>query len=329
MTEQLEDQAQRGEEIKQMRAALQEYNKEHAGESLVQEFEGSDRVVWKFLKARKFDLDKAVAMFKEAADLRRAKGLDGILAKPCPKGIEYKIVSKHGWHGFDRFGRPVFFKYTGLQNFPALYSTGSLEERVHYTTYMGEYLRQVIFPQANARIGHKQIVDQTCTIVNLKNFGWHCIKKHNYDWVRELASLNSLLYPESAGHCYIINAPFVFGMVWGIVKGWIDERTRNKVKIFTSNGESELRELLGDDFYRTLPKEIGGECECMPESSVPAHGDACMLGHEMNRAFLTHLQKRNEEAGLPSSYQPLDDAKLQDQEEEHGEEEVCATFHDE
>lgn len=319
MKEQLEDQAQRSEEIQQLRDALREHNKENAETQLVQEFEQSDRVVWKFLKARKFHIDKSAQMFKDAVAMRKEKGLDTILSQPCPKGLAYKVVSRHGWHGFDRFGRPVFLKYTGLQHFPTLCCTGTLQDRVDYTSYMGEYLRQVIFPQANARIGHKQIVDQTCTIVNLRNFGFHCIKKHNYDWVQALAGMNSLLYPESAGHCWIINAPRVFSMVWGIVKGWVDERTRNKVKIFTDNGEKELRSILGDEFYATLPKEVGGECVCMDEDSVPEHGDPCLLGHEMNRAFIAHLRQRNQEAGLDSELPSLDEEKLRKHQEEHEE----------
>ena len=146
--------------------------------------ESSDRVCWRFLQARKWDVAKAVALFKEAVAMRESKQLDSLLDRPCVKGLEYKVVSKHGWHGFDRFGRPVFIKNTGWQDFPALYSTGTLAERVDYNTYVNEWLRQRIMPDANARAkladGSKPLIDHVVTIVNLQNFGWHCIKQHNY-----------------------------------------------------------------------------------------------------------------------------------------------------
>jgi hypothetical protein len=142
----------------------------------------SDRTAWRFLKARKFDVAAAAALFRDAVALREKQQLDTILERPCPKGVEYKLVSKHGWHGFDKFGRPVMVKNTGLQHFPTLSGTGSVEERLIYNTYLNEYTRNVVIPQANARTGNKILIDQVCTIVNLKDFGFHCIKQHNYSW---------------------------------------------------------------------------------------------------------------------------------------------------
>jgi hypothetical protein len=66
-------------------------------------------------------------------------------------------------------------------------------------------------------------------------------------------------------------------MVWGIVKGWLDERTRAKVQILSGDGRSELIEALGEECVRNLPKELGGECECMAAEDVPQHSMGCML----------------------------------------------------
>lgn len=106
-------------------------------------------------------------MFEEAVAMRKAKELDSMLDRPCPKALDYKIVSKHGLHGYDKYGRPVFVKNTGWQNFPALYATGTLEERVNYNAYTNEYLRRVVIPEANARVDADAEIDQVVTIVNL------------------------------------------------------------------------------------------------------------------------------------------------------------------
>ena len=134
---------------------------------LVREFQSSDRVAWRFLKARKFDVAKTAAMFEEAVAMRKAKELDTMLERPCPKALDYKIVSRHGLHGYDQYGRPVFIKNTGWQNFPALYAAGTLEERVNYNAYTNEYLRRVVIPEANARVDADAEIDQVVTIVNL------------------------------------------------------------------------------------------------------------------------------------------------------------------
>jgi hypothetical protein len=180
----------------------------------------------------------------------------------------------------------------------------------------------VIHPEANRRVGGSvngnYQIDTTVTIVNLANFGWHNIKQHNYDWVNALAKVNGLLYPESAGTTWLINAPRVFSMVWSIVKGWLDERTRNKVQILSGDGREQMRAVLGEECFRSLPKAIGGECECMEEGEVPEFGMGCMLGHPISVQFIRHLQKRNEEAGIANSYTPPSD--LKDQEEVQQEE---------
>ena len=38
-------------------------------------------------------------------------------------------------------------------------------------------------------------------------------------------------YPEMMGNMYIINAPMLFTGVWAVVKGFLDQRTRDKIKI--------------------------------------------------------------------------------------------------
>lgn len=123
-------------------------------------------------------------------------------------------------------------------------------------------------PEANARIGNKYTIDQICTVVNMKDFGLHSVKKFNYDWVREIAKINSLIYPENMGVCFLINCPRVFSMVWSVVRPWLDERTRSKIHIYHDDGKEAMKEYLN---LNELPKHLGGQCEC-------EGGDLCLYG---------------------------------------------------
>ena len=38
-------------------------------------------------------------------------------------------------------------------------------------------------------------------------------------------------YPETMGAAYVVNAPLVFSALYAIIKGFLDERTRSKVRI--------------------------------------------------------------------------------------------------
>jgi hypothetical protein len=57
----------------------------------------------------------------------------------------------------------------------------------------------------------------------------------------------------------IINAPMLFTGVWAVVKGFLDEKTRKKIKIVGSKYEKDLLELVEPE---NLPDFLGGTCKC-------------------------------------------------------------------
>ena len=58
--------------------------------------------------------------------------------------------------------------------------------------------------------------------------------------LKYFSKLTAEYYPEILGKCFIINAPFIFTTVFAIVKGWLDEKTRNKIKVYGSNYQNDL-----------------------------------------------------------------------------------------
>lgn len=58
---------------------------------------------------------------------------------------------------------------------------------------------------------------------------------------------------------FIVNAPLLFTGVWAVVKGFLDERTRNKIKIIGSKYHKEILELVD---VENLPDFLGGKCTC-------------------------------------------------------------------
>ncbi len=47
-------------------------------------------------------------------------------------------------------------------------------------------------------------------------------------------------YPETMGACFVVNAPLLFSFLWAIVKGFLDERTRSKVRIVGAGWQQVL-----------------------------------------------------------------------------------------
>lgn len=58
----------------------------------------------------------------------------------------------------------------------------------------------------------------------------------------------------------IINAPRLFTMVWGTVKGFLDEKTRNKISIFGGDYQNEMLSLVEPENIPDFWK--GGLCKC-------------------------------------------------------------------
>jgi len=77
--------------------------------------------------------------------------------------------------------------------------------------------------------------------------------------VRLASQVGSDYYPEIMGQLYIVNAPMVFAGVWSVVKGFLDERTRKKIKILGTGFRPYLLELVEKE---NLPDFLGGTCTC-------------------------------------------------------------------
>jgi len=71
-------------------------------------------------------------------------------------------------------------------------------------------------------------------------------------------SVGANYYPETMAHSFIINAPTVFSGVWNIIKGWIDERTRNKINVIGSKYHEKVFKVIDPEM---LPTWLGGKCE--------------------------------------------------------------------
>ena len=91
-----------------------------------------------------------------------------------------------------------------------------------------------------------------------------------YGMLKLASSVGSDYYPEIMGNMFVINAPFFFSGVWSVVKSFIDEKTRKKIKIMSSGHEKVLLELVDAN---TLPKFLGGNCTCAN------HGGDCMTSN--------------------------------------------------
>ena len=67
------------------------------------------------------------------------------------------------------------------------------------------------------------------SILDMTNFSIGMMNKRVYSLVQHASKIAQDFYPEQLGQMMIVNAPMLFTGVWALVKGWLDEKTREKI----------------------------------------------------------------------------------------------------
>ncbi|KAF5839565.1 CRAL-TRIO domain-containing protein [Dunaliella salina] len=169
-----------------------------------------------------------------------------------------------GYHKCDKLGRPVYIQLLGKVNVEAMKKVTTEDRMIKFHIQEYERCRKVILPVCSKLAGRN--IDQTFGIMDVKGVGL----SHFTGEVKRLLGLITKYdqdnYPEMLGHICVINAPWVFRMIWAVVRCYLDPRTQSKIEILDSNylpallkwvDKESLPEWLGGSSHGTLIEDIG------------------------------------------------------------------------
>jgi hypothetical protein len=239
--------------------ALQKWKTQLKDGNIIDNFEiYDDLFLLRFLRARKFDLEKTMAMFKKFLQWRIDMNVDDLRENyQMDNLIEIKRLYPHGYHRTDKIGRPVYIELYDKTDVKGLFAITTEEKMVKY--YIKQYERQVkyIFPACSAVV--KRPIEQSCTILDANGIGIFSLVGPIKGFVKLASDIGQDYYPEMLGKMTIINVGMFFRAIWTMVKGFIDPKTQSKINLLKSSYKDELLKLIDED---KLPQFLGGTCTC-------------------------------------------------------------------
>ncbi|KAN0062650.1 hypothetical protein ACQY0O_004840 [Thecaphora frezii] len=198
----------------------------HGGAALRREFwamvkgEHPDAVMLRFLRARKWSVDRALAAIGSTCAFRVQHNVSQLV-----KRGELGLVQTRGGMNIFRNGISYIAGATDAGEPIYLIEVGS-----HYSSNQTaeELKNSVIYMQEVLSLMMPPPVEKKVVIFNLNNFGLR-----NMDWsiVLFMAKTMENFYPETLARIYVHGAPWIFKPIWSILRPLLDPLVRDKVHL--------------------------------------------------------------------------------------------------
>lgn len=240
----------------------------------------------KWLRARAWDLAKAEKMFREDQEWRKKNDVDKILTDYEPLEVLTKYYSG-GYHGLSKEGCPVWIELMAANDQKGFFNCVTKKEIVQYKCYMAEKTFRVVCPEASKKTGKR--IDKAIQIIDLDGLGLKHLWLPAVDTYTEILRLGEAHYPDSLKTAYVINAPTIFPIAYSLIKAFLSEETRSKIKVLGSNYKQHLLKDIDAD---QLPVHWGGTATD-PDGDPHCKSKICLGGTIPEKYYRKKMLEEN------------------------------------
>jgi len=212
-----------------------------------------DDTLWRFLVARKYNAEHAAKLLSDDMRWRQEHQIDGILQEYFPPQLRKQYQC--GYHGRDPQGNPVFLDLVGRCTPSELFGKNDLEVLLRWHVAIMETGRQTY----NRLTGGK--CEGIIVVMDLNGLGMKHVDKQAVRFVRAVAALDQLHYPEHLRKCFVINAGKMFHLAYKMIEKFIDPRTREKLVVLGKDYAPTIQQHIHPS---QLPTFLGGTCSQCP-----------------------------------------------------------------
>ncbi|KAG6410789.1 hypothetical protein SASPL_128858 [Salvia splendens] len=221
----------------------------------------------RFLKARKFDIEKSKQMWSDMLQWRKDFGSDTIMELNIDNAVIMIVrisisLRKRRWlntthkgiTGLTRRAGRCTLKGSVWVDSTKLLQVTSMERYLKY--HVQEFERTFIDKFPACSISVKKHIDQSTTILDVQGVGLKSFTKSARELVQSIQKIDGDNYPETLFQMYIINAGSGFRLLWNTVKSFLDPKTTSKIHVLGNKYQSKLLEVIDAS---ELPEFLGGD----------------------------------------------------------------------